>query len=351
MYRIDGAPVAGPGATAGQARRDPMTRHDATPRTRRGFALFAALFAAVLPATGLAAATPAPSAASPPAASLAGRIAFSDETNDVWTVDADGTGLRRLTTDPAHDFDPSWSPDGRRIAFRSDRDGNNEIYVMDADGSHQTNLTKTPDEDEWGPAWSPDGTGIAFNSSRGTHHTAMRLYLMKTDGSDVTPLGDVYAEYPAWSPDGTKIAFMSQEPGAAGNNPNYNIYLMNADGSGVRRLTETQGEDGWPSWSPDGQHIAFASARDDCSVSDQPDCKRSGDIGPVFELWIMDADGGNQRRLSDAFAQFCAWSPDGRAVLATGGPGDPFLLSAEGSELGPLPIRGVGQPLFPDWIR
>src|SRR5438093_272252 len=115
--------------------------------------------AIVAPAPYRAHAGDAP-AATPLAAGASGRLAFSAE-GDVYAVDADGTGLTRLTTDPADDFDPTWSPDGRQIAFRTTRDGNDEIYVMDADGSHQRNLTNDP-ADDWSPAWSPDGTRIAY---------------------------------------------------------------------------------------------------------------------------------------------------------------------------------------------
>ncbi len=148
------------------------------------------------------------------------------------------------------------------------------------------------------------------------------------------------AEYPAWSPDGTRIAFMSMEPGAAGSNPEYEIYVVRANGTGVRRLTSAAGEDGWPAWSPDGGTIAFSSAR-----SGRP----SGDIGPLFEIWLMNADGSHQRRLSDVFGQFPAWSPDGEWVLISPGA---HLAGVDGTTPATLPYRGPATDLlFPDWVN
>src|SRR6266508_4005238 len=89
--------------------------------------------------------------------SLSGRIVF-DDFQDVWSVNADGTGLRRLTRSPWPEFDPSWSPDGRFIAYRSEPHGHPQLWVMNADGSGQHRLTR----DGGFPAWSPDGSMIAY---------------------------------------------------------------------------------------------------------------------------------------------------------------------------------------------
>jgi hypothetical protein len=99
---------------------------------------------------------------------LRGRIVFSDETNDIWTMHADGTHVLKITSARAMEFDPTWSPDGTRIAYRhqSGDDQTTEIFVMNADGSGQRNLTRN-DVADWGPDWSPDGSSIAFNSAMG----------------------------------------------------------------------------------------------------------------------------------------------------------------------------------------
>ena len=172
----------------------------------------------------------------------------------------------RLTVHDAFDSGPDWSPDGRRIAFASDRDGSFEVYVMNADGSGVTRLTKN-DAVDVSPTWSPDGRRIAFSSTR---DGSFEIYVMNADGSGVTRLtvNDAYDVYPAWSPDGRHIAFDSDRDG------NREIYVMNADGSGVTRLTDHGADDFTPAWSPDGLRIAFTSGS-----------------GGNTEIYVMDGSG------------------------------------------------------------
>jgi TolB protein len=168
-------------------------------------------------------------------------------TSEIFVVNADGTGLVRLTSNNVNDEGPAWSPDGTRIAFASDY----QIFVMNAEGTGLKRLTHDNAFDIE-PAWSPDGTKIAFSTDRGRGKNSV-IFSMNADGTGVTQLtkDPGYDIQPAWSPDGTKIAFASERK------VGYGIYLMNPDGSEQTSIT---GPDGYlhPSWSPDGKMIAYA---------------------------------------------------------------------------------------------
>ncbi len=204
-------------------------------------------------------------------------IAFMSERDgpgEIYVMNADGSGLRNLTNHPASDTYPSWSPDGQRIVFESDRSGNQDIWVMNRDGSNPVNLTNHPAKDIQ-PDWSPDGQRIAFNSNRGGNPD---LYIMGTDGGGQAWLaGGSNGEFtPQWSPDGLRIAFMSNRTG------DREIYVINANGSGEVRLTNQPGHDYQPYWSPDGNRLVFTS-------------ERTGNL----EIHAMNADGSGVVRLTN----------------------------------------------------
>jgi Tol biopolymer transport system component len=211
------------------------------------------------------------------------RIAFVSSRSgslQIWVMNADGADQHQVTHSAGTNYFPTWSPDGSRIAFRSDRDGNAEIYSMRADGSDVTRLTNDPSID-YSPSWGPDGR-IVFVSNRTTGGKAS-LWIMNGDGSDqhrLTPRDFVWNEQsPVWSPDGKRIAFQADRDVPVGNTE---LYVMNADSTGLKRLTTYPGQDNWPSWSPDGKQIAFARG---------PTPYRN-------EIYVMNADGTHQRELT-----------------------------------------------------
>jgi dipeptidyl aminopeptidase/acylaminoacyl peptidase len=182
------------------------------------------------------------------------RIAFMSERDgnpEIYVMNSDGSGQRRLTQDPAVDADPAFSRDGTRLAFTSTRDGNPEIYVMADDGSAQTRLTFDPAADQQAD-WSPDGTRIAFESTRNGNH---EIYTMNPDGGAVTRLtfSSEFAADPSWHPDGASIAFVSGPRGAM------EVFTVRPGSDGRTQLTRGIADVHHPAWSPDGQQIAFTS--------------------------------------------------------------------------------------------
>lgn len=271
---------------------------------------------------------------------LQGKVVFDDFEN-VYVMRADGSHVRPVADERGPEFDGAWAPDGRHIVYRDSRRGineNDEIYVARADGSSARNLTRNLAND-WGPDWSPDGRTIVFNSDR--DGGAMSGYLVSPDGSNLRRIqADVWIEYPAFSPDGTKITFMGH---AAGD---YDIYVADLATGEATQLTDAPGSDGWPAWSPDGSQIAFTTERDDClhSAEDAP-CWISGDIDEHHDIWVMDADGARQRRVTSEFGQFVTWSPDGRYLLVSGY--SLYVIRPDGTGRAVV-AEGAGG--IPDWI-
>ena len=287
------------------------------------------------------------------------KIAFvsdRDGDRDIYVMDADGSNVERLTNFGADDREgirfiggpPAWSPDGRKIAFDWDLDGGAlDIFVMDADGSNIERLTDSDTHDS-SPKWSPDGRRIAFDSwppplrqAAGDRETGRDggwgIYAMNADGSNAERLTSESTQ-PAWSPDGRKIAFVSDRDGAL------DIYVMDADGSNVERLTESDIDDvGPPAWSPDGRRIAFVSYRDD-----------------GWGISAMNADGSNVERLtsdSGVANRRPVWSPDGQRIAFVsdrGASSEMFVMGADGSGIECLTCAAVddGEPekhVSPAW--
>jgi len=195
---------------------------------------------------------------------------------DIFSVNADGTGLVRLTDTPGYDAEGTVGPDGR-IVFTSVRDGDMEIYSMNGDGSDVRRLTNLPGPDG-GPFYSADGSKIVF---RGRHPgpgeelddyfsllkqaiwrpTSLELFVMDRDGGNlrqVTNLGGANFA-PFFTPDGERIIFASNHQDPAGRN--FDLFLINEDGTGLEQITYSDEFDGFPMFSPDGTQLVFASNR------------------------------------------------------------------------------------------
>ncbi|MGH3128643.1 MAG: IPT/TIG domain-containing protein, partial [Gaiellaceae bacterium] len=168
-----------------------------------------------------------------------------------WRMNGDASGATQLTSSNGLNVNPMWSPDGSKIAFASNRDGNFEIYVMNADGSQQLRLTNTALDDEF-PAWSPDGTKLAF--ARRITGSAYDVLVMNADGTGEVTIAASSADDadPVWSPDGSRIAFRTNRDGT------YEIYTMDPDGSDLENVTDSASDGVDPDWSPDGSQLVFA---------------------------------------------------------------------------------------------
>lgn len=231
------------------------------------------------------------------------RIAFmstrSERNGEIFVMNPDGKRVRRLTKHPQYDAVPVWSPDGQKITFMSFRDEHRiqvggiilgDIYVMNADGTNPINLTQSVERPESVSSWSPDGKQIVFRSAkyfRWDNLFHSDIWVMDADGGNLRNLTNHHAQdsSPDWSPDGMLIAFHSDRNSDwefEVQEKNWEVFVMNADGTNLINLTNHPAGDGRPAWSPDGRQIAFVSNRDRKDVDDEN-----------VEIYVMNADGTN----------------------------------------------------------
>ena len=201
---------------------------------------------------------------------------------DIYTANADGSGTRRLTNYGVYTAEGTLSPDGRRIVFTSLKDGDLDIYTMNVDGTDMRRLTTTPGYDG-GPFFSPDGKYIVYrawhptDTSLATYRrlleqrlvrpNRMEIYVMNADGSNqrqITNLGGANFA-PFFTPDGKRIIFSSNHKNPRSRN--FDLYLVNLDGSGLEQVTSDPEFDGFPMFSPDGKKLVWASNRGDAAGS------------------------------------------------------------------------------------
>ena len=272
--------------------------------------------------TGFALASASHATPSGRVGSTSGRIAYSKGDGHIWVVYADGRGARRVTSSSARDIDPSWSPDGRRIVFKAvpataaPNSRASAIVVTNIDGSGRHAIS--PPQDVESPSWSPDGTLIAFQLKG-------KIALVQPDGRGLRVL-PVHGGCPSWTPDSHVIAICGDDGG---------IYTITLDGGALRRLAGAQGAMDLPGpWSHDGKRLSFVRER-----------RQGGDI------YVMNADGSHQRRVTNFPGTEApnAWLRSGEIIFpryGTSGGARWFEVRADGRGLRRLPqLRIAFDPL------
>jgi Tol biopolymer transport system component len=277
-----------------------------------------------------------------------GRIAFTRD-GGVWTMNINGTGARRLTNGSG----PTWSPDGTRIAFtRDDKAGgaccpDTNVYVMNADGSGVVRVTSSRDN-QFRPVWSPDGSHLAFTADNPVSEGGWDIYLLRSTapfGVRTRVTRDGGAFLADWSTTGKLLYGCSNQ-----------ICTVNVNGTGRLQLTSVAAGHGYDNFagtfSPDGRRIAFSSTR------------AGNDPAAPQDLWVMNADGSAQKRLTDT--QACclngdgspAWSPNGRLIAFSSdrhGPGgaqfDLYSIPAVGGSVTRLTRTATPSEFGPSWQR
>ena len=249
---------------------------------------------------------------------------------ELYLVQPDGTGLTRLTDNERVDTSPSWSPDGRQIAFRSREDGSSDIFVMNADGSRWRNLVRDPADsiyDEFFPEWNPQRELIALYTDR-FYSPAVgcawhRVAIMPLAGGkdEIVVLAEPLTEQETlgWHPDGRHLAFSSRCD--FGKEQAVELFMWDIDTNEVTQITDDGYINADPAFSPDGRYLAYQSVRD----------------GQGADIIVLDMETGEERNLTNSPAKDShpTWSPDGRQIAFASdrdGNDDIFVMNADGSD-------------------
>jgi Tol biopolymer transport system component len=259
---------------------------------------------------------------------------------ELFVMRPDGRHFHQLTFNDQNDFFPAWSPDGRWIAFESSTATDLDVWIIRADGAAARNLTNDPGRADRYPAWSPDGRQIAF-ARQSPFNGYGGIFVIDSDGSNMRRLTtDAHRDsQPVWSPNGQWIAFSSERDG------NLDLWAIHPDGTGLRRLTNTptRHEEN-PNWSPDGTMLAF----DACEADSFP-CPGS----PNYDVFTMTLGGVATRITTDpSIDANPSWSPDGTKMAFRSdrtGFTQIWKMNPDGSNQVQLTFEDFQGGVDPDW--
>ena len=277
------------------------------------------------------------------APSMTGKIIYQSNENgnfDLYSMDLHERTPVQLTNNSANDISPAVILSTNQIGFVSDRSSGWNLYVMDTTGTNVVEITNYEDIALDYPNWSPDGNLIGASlveeCKRPATNCYYDIYIMKADGTNLKNLTNTpppKSEWvPTWSPDGQRIAFASDRDGDS------EVYVMNNNGSNLVQLTKNNGYDGNPRWSPDGNKLVFDTDRD----------------GPDWDIYIMDTDGANPKPItSNSTSDFSvSWSPDGNWLVYLSnidGDNEIFIIDTNGQNQQRLTNDSYNE-MFPIWI-